>query len=297
MELTHELREHSGLQWVLDRLVPLSPFGRAAARAPRWYGPGEEAALADELDNLALSLSLWDAKQLPEPEEQPCCCDAPKAVRPKEPPLRGVTRCLPLFHDIRGSFDRDPGNPFDLVELFEIKHFLVTLEQVQQAYAALPPFAGIAFPPMDAALALVDPDGRRLPAFSVLSSYHPGLGPLREQKARLEKTIRAASEAEKPALLEQRRELAVREDQLELLVRRDLTCKLMEYKADFLANMDALGRLDLIFAKTKLARAVRLPPPRVLPGRLRHPARPAPPPGGRRTCLPAGKPLPRWIWN
>ena len=28
----------------------------------------------------------------------------------------------------------------------------------------------------------------------------------------------------------------------------------MEYKADFLANMDALGRLDLIFAKTKLAR-------------------------------------------
>ena len=69
MELTHELREHSGLQWVLDRLVPLSPFGRAAARAPRWYGPGEEAALADELDNLALSLSLWDAKQLPEPEE------------------------------------------------------------------------------------------------------------------------------------------------------------------------------------------------------------------------------------
>ena len=254
MELTHELREHSGLQWVLDRLVPLSPFGRAAARAPRWYGPGEEAALADELDNLALSLSLWDAKQLPEPEEQSCCCDAPKAVRPKEPPLRGVTRCLPLFHDIRGSFDRDPGNPFDLVELFEIKHFLVTLEQVQQAYAALPPFAGIAFPPMDAALALVDPDGRRLPAFSVLSSYHPGLGPLREQKARLEKTIRAASEAEKPALLEQRRELAVREDQLELLVRRDLTCKLMEYKADFLANMDALGRLDLIFAKTKLAR-------------------------------------------
>ena len=132
MELTHELREHSGLQWVLDRLVPLSPFGRAAARAPRWYGPGEEAALADELDNLALSLSLWDAKQLPEPEEQPCCCDAPKAVRPKEPPLCGVTRCLPLFHDIRGSFDRDPGNPFDLVELFEIKHFLVTLEQVQK---------------------------------------------------------------------------------------------------------------------------------------------------------------------
>ena len=58
MELTHELREHSGLQWVLDRLVPLSPFGRAAARAPRWYGPGEEAALEEELDNVALAMEL-----------------------------------------------------------------------------------------------------------------------------------------------------------------------------------------------------------------------------------------------
>ena len=38
MELTHELRENAGLQWVLERLSPLSPFGRrrraAAARLP-----------------------------------------------------------------------------------------------------------------------------------------------------------------------------------------------------------------------------------------------------------------------
>ena len=60
-----------------------------------------------------------------------------------------MTRCLPLFHDIRGSFDRDPGAPFDLVELFELKHFLVTLEQVVQAYAKMPPMSGIAFPSED----------------------------------------------------------------------------------------------------------------------------------------------------
>ena len=28
MELTHELRENAGLQWVLERLSPLSPFGK-----------------------------------------------------------------------------------------------------------------------------------------------------------------------------------------------------------------------------------------------------------------------------
>ena len=58
MELTHELRENAGLQWVLERLSPLSPFGKQAARTPRWYGPGEEAALEEELDNVALAMEL-----------------------------------------------------------------------------------------------------------------------------------------------------------------------------------------------------------------------------------------------
>ena len=42
-------------------------------------------------------------------------------------------------------------------------------------------------------------------------------------------------------------------DQLELEVRRMLTEKLMVYKPEFLANMEALGHLDLIVAKGKLA--------------------------------------------
>ena len=236
MELTRELQEHSGLRWVLDKLTPMSPFGRVAARALCWYGPGQEEGLERELDNVALALDLWNG-------------DGDTAAA-----LRGVTRCLPLFHDIRGSFDRDPGSPFDLVELFEIKHFLVQLEQLLQAYASLPPFAGLSFAPIDEALALVDPEGRRLPAFALVNAYHEGLAPLRAEKSALEKAIRAAGEGEKPALLEQRRVLAVREDQIELEVRADLTRKLMAYQADFLSNMDTLGHLDLLLAKAKLAR-------------------------------------------
>ena len=259
MELTHELRENSGLQWVLERLSPMSPFGRAAAREPRWYAPGQEGALEEELDNVALALELWNAAGgAAAPDPAPCCCGAPRldpaALQDAASALRGVTRCLPLFHDIRGSLDRDPGNPFDMVELFELKHFLVTLEQLTQAYALLPPFAGLSFPPMGEALALVDPEGRRLPAFAVVNAYHPGLAPLRAEKTALEKAIRAAGEGEKPALLEQRRELAVREDQLELEVRADLTRKLMVYRKEFLANMDALGHLDLLLAKARLAK-------------------------------------------
>jgi hypothetical protein len=234
MELTRELQEHSGFRWVLDQLTPMSPFGRTAARTLRWYGPGQEAELERELDNVALALDLWNTDG--------------------GSPLRGVTRCLPLFHDIRGSFDRDPGSPFDIVELFEIKHFLVLLEQLIQAYETLTPFAGLSFSPVGEALALVDPDGRRLPAFAIGNSYHEGLAPLRSEKSALEKAIRAAGGEEKPALLERRRELAVQEDQLELEVRRDLTRKLMAFREGFLSNMDALGHLDLLLAKAKLAR-------------------------------------------
>ena len=255
MELTHELREESGLQWVLERLTPMSPFGRAAIRSLPWYGPGQEMELEEELDNVALAQMLWSANSGAVSED--CCCGPqldPDLRKDLGASFRGVTRGLPLFHDIRGSFDRSPGNPFDLVELFEIKHFLVTLEQLTQAYAKLPQFQGLVFPPMAEALELMDPDGRRLPAFSIVDAYHPDLAPLRAEKAALEREIRAAVGEEKAALLEQRRRLAVREDQLELEVRAELTPKLMAYQEDFRANMDALGRLDLFFAKGKLAK-------------------------------------------
>src|SRR5699024_10685169 len=144
--------------------------------------------------------------------------------------LRGVTRCLPLFHDIRGSFDRDPGAPFDLVELFEIKHFLVTLEQLIQAYNALPPMAGLSFPSLAEALELMDPEGRRLPTFAVVNSYHNDLAPLRAEKVKLEKAIRMTQEEKRGPLLEKRRVLAVEEDKLELEVSRMLTGKLMAFK-------------------------------------------------------------------
>ena len=257
MELTHELRENAGFQWVLERLSPMSPFGKQAARNPRWYGPGDEAALEEELDNVALAMELWAAGGTrPQPVDS-CGCEAPR-VNPAElkdsaAALRGVTRCLPLFHDIRGSFDRDPGAPFDLVELFELKHFLVTLEQVVQAYAKMPPMSGIAFPSLADALELMDPEGRRLPTFSVVNSYHNDLAPLRAEKAKLEKAIRMTQEDKRGPLLEKRRVLAVEEDKIELEVRQMLTRKLMVWKDAFLANMEALGHLDLIVAKAKLA--------------------------------------------
>ena len=225
MELTHELRENAGFQWVLNRLSPMSPFGKAAARSLRWYGPGEEAALEEELDNVALAMELWNAGTTA-PQTEGCGCGPVRLTEAERKDaaaaLRGVTRCLPLF-------------------------------QLVQAYAALPPMAGLSFPSLADALELMDPEGRRLPTFSVVNSYHNDLAPLRVEKAKLEKAIRMTMEDKRGPLMEKRRVLAVEEDKLELEVRRMLTGKLMAYKQAFLDNMETLGRLDLIVAKAKLA--------------------------------------------
>ena len=58
MELTHELRENAGLQWVLERLSPCRPSASRPPAAPGGTGPGEEAALEEELDNVALAMEL-----------------------------------------------------------------------------------------------------------------------------------------------------------------------------------------------------------------------------------------------
>ena len=95
MEVTQDLRERAGLQWVLDRLAPLSPFGRAAARSLRWYGPGEEAALEEELDNVALAMELWAAGGTAPQAAEGCGCEAPR-VNPAD--LKDAAAALHSAH-------------------------------------------------------------------------------------------------------------------------------------------------------------------------------------------------------
>lgn len=247
MELSQTLREQSGLNWVLDKLSPMSPFGRNLARNLPWYGVGQEEELDGELSNVAAAIPLWAENT---------------------PTFRSLTRCLPLFHDIRNSFDRNEGAAFDLVELFEVKHFLLTLAQVEQAYSQLPPFHGIQFQSMDLMLELLDPSGRRLSTFAIEECYHPDLPALRQEKKALEQSIRTSTGDEKVRLLEERRKLTLGEDALELKVRQSLTYKLMAQKSAFLHNMDMVARLDLTLSKGLLARRFHCTRPTLTKERL-----------------------------
>ncbi|MEG2138721.1 MAG: hypothetical protein RRY64_08690, partial [Oscillospiraceae bacterium] len=58
MNLSRQLREETGYEWVMDRLSPITPFGKAMARNAKWYSPEEETALEAELDRVSVAAAL-----------------------------------------------------------------------------------------------------------------------------------------------------------------------------------------------------------------------------------------------
>lgn len=226
MKLNQQLKQDSGYGWVMSRLETVSPFGHARVREPEWYGPGQERALEEELARVERVLT-WDSAR-----------------------ADTLAHRLSEFRDIRNSFVRQYNSPMDVVELFEVKHFLLALERLAEEYASAP-LNGVELVPMDDMLALLDPNGRKLPAFHVENAFDPALERIRAEKAQVEQQLRENRTEE---LLEQRSELVRQEDAAELDARRRLTAALLREKERFLANMDAIGRLDLVLAKGKLAR-------------------------------------------
>lgn len=226
MKLDAKLKQDSGYAWVMSRLEPATPFGTALAREPEWYGPGREEELKAELERVECALG-WDGARV----------DA-------------LGHHLSQFRDIRNSFARQYNTPMDVVELFEVKHFLLCLERLMQAYAPAP-LHGVEITAMEDMLALLDPGGRKLPSFHVENAFDPALERIRAEKAQVEQNLRAGQTKE---LLERRAELVRQEDAAELEARRRLTAALLREKERFLANMDALGRLDLVLAKAKLVK-------------------------------------------
>lgn len=232
MKLDHALKQDSGYEWVMSRLEPVSSFGTALARNPQWYGPGREADLNGELDRIARAVEGdWDA----------------------------VIHLLSQFRDIRNSFHRQTSAPMDLVELFEVKYFLLHLELLSQVYEPLA-LPGIALPDLSDMLNLLDPSGRRLAPFHIETAFDPALERIRREKEQIELLLR---NGQTEALLEQRQELVRQEDAAELNARRRLTAALLRERARFEETMDALGHLDLVLAKTKLAKKFRCARPEI----------------------------------
>lgn len=233
MKLNSQLKEDTGYRWVMARVEPASPFGHALVRNPRWYGPEDRAELDRELSRVAALLDRLEENA---------------------PLLDSITHILSEFHDIRNSLKRPTNAPMDEVELFEIKHFLIHLERLSEAYGQMEPLEDLEVRAMTATLDLLDPSGRRLPAFTLENAFEPALERVRQEKTQVENLLRQIEKKGRDDLMAHRRELVLKEDRLELGARKRLTMALMRERETFLAAMDVIGRLDLVLSKARLAR-------------------------------------------
>jgi len=144
-------RKAMGLDFILGRLSPASPYGAEKIKAMHFLSPQE---LAQAFDNIQTAMA-----------------------HPRE--LEELRGHLASLKNIRGSIAKAV---LTQVDFFEVKHFLITYEKLLPAFKQFN-FSGIELHPMEDALAIVDPRGLRVAAFVVES---PELSQIRKEKLRAE---------------------------------------------------------------------------------------------------------------
>ena len=234
MELTVNQQQDIGLDYVLDRLLPLSPLGREKKRALGPYARSERAALEQELDNLGKAVALGDG-----------------------PALRRFQQGLMQLRDIRATVSRLKERALDQVELFEIKRYLLLLRGLAADFDQLQASANwedIVLRDAPEAMAILDPENSGNPAFSLRDQWSADLAAVREEKRAIEKQIAQAAADQREALLLQRTAIVLREAEAEQRLCEKLSKKLTPYVEALAQSLEALGRLDLLLAKAALAK-------------------------------------------
>lgn len=201
-----------GLRFVLDALAPKTPWGLEEKRLLRPFAPGERAELDAAVGNVAAARRVNERAQL-------------YAV-------------LSRFREIRGTLRACPLRALSEVELFELKRFCLNVEALAACTQGFPLIAGFTLPDMAGPLAVLDPDGRRDPAFLVTDGE---LAALRREK-------RAAA-----PYSEAWDAFCLREQAAEERARARLTHGVLPFCEDMLLATNAVGALDIAFAKAELS--------------------------------------------
>ena len=233
MELTVKQQQDIGLDFVLDRLVPLSPLGREKKRSLGPYSRDALASLQIELKNLGKAVGLGDM-----------------------PALDRFRQGLMQLRDIRATVARLKERELDQVELFELKRYLLLLRGLAADFKTLQAAArweGLALLDVPEALAILDPEGSGNPSFSLRDQWSSELAAARREKRKIEKQISLAAGGEREALLVRRTAIVLKEGAAEQQLCGDLSKSLRPYGPAISDSLEALGHLDLLLAKAVLA--------------------------------------------
>ncbi|MCL2286342.1 MAG: hypothetical protein FWC32_08255 [Firmicutes bacterium] len=223
-----------GLTFLLNHLTADSPYGTEAIKQITVFSRGDTSTLIECFDNIDKAISIQSSRD-----------------------TDVLRHFLMNFKNIRASVVKLETAVLNEVELFELKNFLLTFEKFLHVFEKLNKviqFHGIYFTNSTAALNILDPQKKRMVPFSLEDGFSEKLVKIRGDKARLELKLRQETNETKYSVMQaERLKIVMAEDAEEEIVMAELCQQLHSFAADFISNMDNLGKLDLVLAKSRLA--------------------------------------------
>lgn len=142
-------------------------------------------------------------------------------------------------------------NILDDIELFEVKHLAILAHSIGKEVEKLNlPF--ITIPDLTGAIDILDPRRKKIPQFYIYDEYSPTLASIRDKINRLPLSDNTEDVINR---------LRLEEKEEENKIRKELTDKLQPYTEELKSALNQMATLDLLIAKTNLAKELQLTMP------------------------------------
>ena len=230
--LDYAQQEAIGLNFVFNQLTPISPYGAEQKKRITAFTRGNRGEILECFDNMEKVIAL---------------------TKNDKAGLDELCFHLMPLKQIRGIVHKCENHMLHQVDMFELKNFLLVFEKLELVFRRLDEqvrFEGIGLHSLEQALNILDPEGKRIAAFAVDSSK---LSAIRREKLHVEALLHEKTQSAESVLTAKRFQLVKREAEEETFALNNLTEKLRSYLSEILANIENIGKLDLIIAKAMLA--------------------------------------------
>ena len=228
-------RENIGFEFIKGKMLPATPFGAELVKSIRPFGKDERDILETELSNLnKLSSNYEEVKS----------------------DINAIRRIFMQMKDVRGSIKFGRDNTLSDIELFEIKILLMQLEKLKPVVERVSDelrLCGFFIEPVSIAVDILDPDGRRIPTFSIYDEYSDTLKEIRKNKRDTELKMQS-DEALFDELKDKRLDITAKEEKEERRIREELSIKLRPYFDTVINNINTVARFDLLIEKHRVSK-------------------------------------------
>ena len=228
-------RENIGFEFIKGKMLPATPFGAELVKSIRPFRKDERDILETELSNLnKLSLNYEEVKS----------------------DINAIRRIFMQMKDVRGSIKFGRDNTLSDIELFEIKILLMQLEKLKPVVERVSDelrLCGFFMEPVSIAVDILDPDGRRIPTFSIYDEYSDTLKEIRKKKRDIELRMQS-DEALFEELKDKRLDITAKEEKEERRIREELSIKLRPYFDTVINNINTVARFDLLIEKHRVSK-------------------------------------------